>query len=355
MLDARAPPPAPRPEMPEAFRAAMQASSRGPRVRTMAEILNEQEREDNEEAKKRPEYLTHGGDHSAQKIIDPRDRPMDDLAAQIIGGARQEQRPDHDPEEGAEGPAPQADPWAGHGVTLGGEGKSSQEVGAPAASRGGTAPAPAAGPMRLTFWKEGFTVDDGPLYPESDPHAQEMMRQIRAGHVPEELMQNRPPGTVNVEVSDHRFESYKPKPGAPVDPFSTGGYTCASAPAPARTAPPAAAPARRGFFGGPAAPPPPPPAPAPAAGPAEPIKVPAPAGGVTIQVRLHEGPQASIGMPATATVADLVKKIKQIHPRVASFELFTPFPRKVYTGPDMLSQTLAAAGLNNTVLIQRPK
>jgi len=68
-----------------AMASAANGGGRG-RVRSMAEILAEQEQSENREAK-RQEYLTHGA-HSAQKIIDPRDRPLDDLAAQIIGGAR---------------------------------------------------------------------------------------------------------------------------------------------------------------------------------------------------------------------------------------------------------------------------
>nr|CAG8461832.1 1195_t:CDS:2 [Entrophospora candida] len=74
-------------------------------------------------------------------------------------------------------------------------------------------------PVRhLTFWRNGFSVEDGPLMAYDDPENQEFLKAIRSG-------QNQP---VDVRVSRRLDEDYKPPPKKPTRPFSGSGQRLGS-------------------------------------------------------------------------------------------------------------------------------
>ncbi|CAJ0752044.1 2978_t:CDS:2 [Entrophospora sp. SA101] len=70
----------------------------------------------------------------------------------------------------------------------------------------------------LTFWRNGFSVEDGPLMAYDDPENQEFLKAIRSG-------QNQP---VDVRVSRRLDEDYKPPPKKPTRPFSGSGQRLGS-------------------------------------------------------------------------------------------------------------------------------
>jgi UBX domain-containing protein 1 len=95
---------------------------------------------------------------------------------------------------------------------------------------------------RLTFWRNGFQVDDGDFRPNTDPANAYFLSAVNKGQIPREFY--RPGIEVDLEVHDERGSDYKssrdpsaglsrsmcpakPPPVVPVEPvktdFTTGG------------------------------------------------------------------------------------------------------------------------------------
>jgi UBX domain-containing protein 1 len=72
----------------------------------------------------------------------------------------------------------------------------------------------------LTFWKDGFSVEDGELYRYDDPRNQEMLNAIKSGRAPVNLLHVAPNQSVEVKVA-HRMEENYVAP--PKKPFSGSG------------------------------------------------------------------------------------------------------------------------------------
>jgi UBX domain-containing protein 1 len=75
---------------------------------------------------------------------------------------------------------PQMERFGGTGYTLGSESAPSRPIIPPGA------PQARSGPVRrqLTLWRNGFNIDDGRLFPFTDPESIEILREIRMGRVP---------------------------------------------------------------------------------------------------------------------------------------------------------------------------
>lgn len=94
---------------------------------------------------------------------------------------------------------------------------------------------------KITFYKNGFIVDDGEFRPNDDPANAEFLAAVEKGQVPRELMNGRQ--AVDVEVDDQREKDFKAPP-KPFNPFQGKGYSIGDGTArPAPAAMPAAAPA----------------------------------------------------------------------------------------------------------------
>jgi UBX domain-containing protein 1 len=93
---------------------------------------------------------------------------------------------------------------------------------------------------KITFYKNGFTVDDGEFRDNDDPANAEFLASIEKGQVPRELANQYQ--AVDVEIDDQREKPYK-KPKAPFNPFAGKAHTigeAAAKPKPAQPAPAAA-------------------------------------------------------------------------------------------------------------------
>lgn len=169
-----------------------------------------------------------------------------------------EGRDDDDDEEEAPRAAPR-NPWAGLGAgnALGSEDSPSTSTAAPSAS-GSRMPGafgtdlPADEPeesvqRRLTFWRDGFSIEDGPLYRYDDPANQELLTAIKGGRAPLQLFNVRFDQPLQIAVEQRTNEDYVPPPKV-LKPFSGGGDRLGSptpvasgaaspAPAPAASAP----------------------------------------------------------------------------------------------------------------------
>ncbi|KAK2141272.1 hypothetical protein LSH36_1130g00002 [Paralvinella palmiformis] len=64
----------------------------------------------------------------------------------------------------------------------------------------------------LKLWKDGFSIDDGPLRGYGEPENEQFLNSIKKGEIPKELLDNARGGEVNLSMEDHRNEDYiKPK------------------------------------------------------------------------------------------------------------------------------------------------
>ncbi|ORZ03363.1 hypothetical protein BCR43DRAFT_483209 [Syncephalastrum racemosum] len=192
----------------------------------------------------------------------------------------------------------------------------------------------------LTFWRNGFSVDDGPLYRYDDPANQTMLNAINSGRAPLSLLNVRHGQPVDVRVARRQDEDYVPPPKAPPKPFEGSGHRLGSpAPFAAPASPSGAAP---GAY---------PSSSSAAAASNEPVVTVDESQPTTqLQIRLGDGSRLVAKFNHTQTVGDIRRYIDGTRPADRSYILQTTFPVKELTDE---TQTLKDAGLLNTVIVQR--
>lgn len=84
-------------------------------------------------------------------------------------------------------------------------------VGAPAASPSAL---PTAVDRHLTFWSNGFSIDDGELMSYEDPSAQEFLKAVQNGRAPTHMLNVGSGQPVNLKVAHRMKEEYKAPPKA---------------------------------------------------------------------------------------------------------------------------------------------
>ncbi|KAM3958395.1 LOW QUALITY PROTEIN: NSFL1 cofactor p47 [Aphomia sociella] len=189
--------------------------------------------------------------------------------------------------------------------------------------------------VRLHLYREGFTVDSGPLRHYTDPENAEFLYCIRRGEIPAELGGG---GEVRVSLEDRRHEEC-PTPrrqhqafagkghmlGSPTPP--TAGATVPSGPSDRAANLRAAQDALR-------------------LDEAQPV--------TTIQFRLADGSRLTGRFNHSHTVGELAGYVARAEPayQLHSFALLTSYPSAELTDPAL---TVAQAGLLNSTLLQRLK
>ncbi|CDU26396.1 related to SHP1-potential regulatory subunit for Glc7p [Sporisorium scitamineum] len=187
----------------------------------------------------------------------------------------------------------------------------------------------------LTFWQDGFSIEDGELMRYDDPAHAQTLAAINSGHAPLDLLNIRFGQQVHVHVHRRTDEKYKPPP---MKAFGGSGNRLGS-PAPAsfasssRSQPPAAA-----------APP--------AASASQESQVDADKPTTQLQIRLGDGQRMTARLNTHHTIADLRSYINAANPGMSTrnYTLNASFPPKPLADE---SQTLQEAGLLNAVVIQK--
>ncbi|XP_068624054.1 NSFL1 cofactor p47 [Battus philenor] len=192
--------------------------------------------------------------------------------------------------------------------------------------------------VRLQLYREGFTVDSGPIRAYTDPENVEFLNCIRRGEIPSEL--SRAGGEVRVSLEDRRHEEC-PRSTSKPQAFSGKGHLLGS-PTPATvgaTAPVAASSGDRAANQRAAQE-------AVALDESNPV--------TTLQFRLADGSRLTGRFNHTHTVGDLHQYIARAEPsyQLQSFMLLTTFPSVELSDHTV---TLAQANLLNTTLLQRLK
>ncbi|TPX36039.1 hypothetical protein SmJEL517_g01716 [Synchytrium microbalum] len=198
---------------------------------------------------------------------------------------------------------------------------------------------------QLTFWRNGFSIDDGELRDYKDPANEEFLRAINSGRAPTTLLNVAYGQPVEVKVAKRMEEDYKPPPKKPAAPFGGSGHRLgAPVPGDAALGGSSSGAGIPGSFPGGAAP-------AVSSVPfvfsvddSKPV--------TSIQLRLADGTRMIAKFNHSHTVGDLRRFINHSRPGTSGtpYVLMTTFPNKELTDE---SATLQAAGLVNSVVVQK--
>ncbi|KAJ6449431.1 hypothetical protein C8R47DRAFT_1171630 [Mycena vitilis] len=194
----------------------------------------------------------------------------------------------------------------------------------------------------LTFWRDGFTVEDGPLMRYDDPEHEDVLPAIQSGLAPPSILGVTPGQRVEVVISKRTNEEYVPprtswtsgagmRLGAPVPSFVSSSSSASSS----NTASGSDSTANTGGAGT---------GTAPTVDESQPI--------AQIQVRLADGGRLLARLNHTHTVADLHAFIDATHPS-APYTLHTTFPTRELDGGMCVGPAPEGAGLGGSVVVQR--
>ncbi|KAG8457534.1 hypothetical protein KFE25_004170 [Diacronema lutheri] len=290
----------------------------------MANIRGLRDLNEQEEEEKRQAYYAGGqgqnGGGSGQQILDPREfmrRARDELGARSLDEYNAERQQVGTPFDAlgagrslASAPPPSA---------------AAPPVATAAANDAADGEQPARGQAHtITFWRDGFTVDDGPLRRTADPENAQFLADINRGQVPRELEDSSGGADIDVHCIDKSTEAYVP-PTASLHPFTGAGHTMRAGPGRAAGSAPARA----------------------LVEPRE-ATVDASAPTTSVQLRMADGARKVLKLNVSHTVGDLRAHVATLTPAGRPFELAIAMPRHVLADD---APTLKEAGLLNNTLV----
>jgi UBX domain-containing protein 1 len=171
----------------------------------------------------------------------------------------------------------------------------------------------------LHLWRDGFSVDDGPLYRYDDPANARTLEMINSGHAPLNILNVEHGQEVDVEVHPHKEEDYK-KPKKKYVPFSGSGQRLGS-PTPGTSFSPPPAPAATSSTT----------AASTSTGSAQPsVDIDSSVPTITLQIRLGDGTRLQSRFNTTHTVGDVYGFVDAASPdsQQRAYALMTTFPSK---------------------------
>lgn len=302
-------------------RGSIRQPSNAPRVAGFSDLANNSANENGEDDNETQDYYA-GGEKSGQVVRGPKKTndgeggEKNDLTKALLEQARNAGAPPDEVMETFRG----RQNFTGAGFRLGETNNESAGESKPAVvGRKNVTKV-------LTFYRDGFTIDDGEFRRLDDPSNQAFLADIQRGFVPTEMEE---PGIGNVSVNliDKHNEDYVPTK-RPVQAFAGDGMR----------------------LGGPSS----------SAGPSKPAPAPPVTGGkelvvdeslpvITVQVRLHDGTKLKGRFNEHHTIADLRQFVALAQSTAVAFELTSSYPRKKLED-DSLS--LKESNLNGSLVIQ---
>jgi len=179
----------------------------------------------------------------------------------------------------------------------------------------------------IYFWKNGFSVDEGPLRSFDDPKNAAFLKDIHHGFVPRELESEAQGQELQINLVDKKNEEYKEPPKPKIVAFSGKGQSLGST-STSITSTNNNITSYQSFDE------------------SKPF--------TSIQIRLHDGTRLVSKFNHTQTISDIrrfVEAAKKL-PQGTQYDLLTSFPTKILTDN---SQNIKDAGLINAVLQQKLK
>ncbi|KAI8976340.1 hypothetical protein BD414DRAFT_496628 [Trametes punicea] len=316
---------------------------------------DDDEEEDEPHGADQGENWYAGGERSGISVQNP-DRPAavpgGNLVRDLLRRAAEAGPPA--PQPGGAAPS-QRRAFFGGGHTLGSDDVESQYVPDPESTGAGHSEEDTA-IRHLTFWRDGFTVEDGELMRYDDPANEQILAEIRAGRAPPQVLNVSPGQPVELRIVRRLNEDYVPSPKTrQAKVFSGQGHRLGS-PVPGEVSPGAGASASGATMPG-----------------GFPTGVP---GGsslptqrnvdsintrfevdqtkptTSVQIRLADGTRMVARMNLTHTVGDIRSFINASRPEnnARPYVIMTTFPNRTLEDE---TQTIEAAGLANSVVVQR--
>lgn len=189
---------------------------------------------------------------------------------------------------------------------------------------------PAAGhKLHVTLYKNGFTVNDGPLRDPSGNEADaSFLNDLLAGRLPAELHGKIPPGEIDVALNDKRGEDYRPPTPPAYVAFGGEGQQLSSSAGPGEDAVVYTAEAQ--------------------AYPAAESSGDAPE--TRVRVQLADGKRVMLKLPESCTVLTLQGEVARASPDVPAFTLVAGYPPATLRDANA---TLKEAGLCNAAVTQK--
>jgi UBX domain-containing protein 1 len=203
--------------------------------------------------------------------------------------------------------------------------------------------------MALKMWKNGFSIDDGPLRDFNTPENKQFLSDVRNGDVPRELVQMAHGGVVHLHLEDHGHEEYVRQPthiraftgeghrlGCPSDAITIANESARSAVGGTHSAAMSTSSDAQQK----------PSEPTVAVDPSQPT--------TSLQIRLADGTRLVSKFNHSHQIASIRQFIVDSRPQyaTANFVLMTTFPNAELTDETL---SLADAKLLNAVIVQRMK
>lgn len=168
-------------------------------------------------------FYAGGSSRSGQQVLGPsRKKDPNDVISQMFKSAKEHGAQVVSEEEPKIANRPPA--FKGSGYRLGTTENDSTMIASPVN--------PAEIPKRdmnvtLRLWRNGFSVDDGPLRTFDDPGNREFLSSINRGEIPSELIRLAKGAHVDLRMEDHRHEEYV-RPKSVLKTFGGEGYRLGS-------------------------------------------------------------------------------------------------------------------------------
>jgi len=211
----------------------------------------------------------------------------------------------------------------------GGSGDTLSRIVENASSPGDAGNLPPTDGRRVTLYRNGFTVDDGPLRDLDSPESRRFLAALAEGYVPQELIQDNKSKDVAIELSDKRSEDYVAPPAPSYIPFSGEAMSLGSA----RSNSSGIAVITPEIISA-----------------SDPPSVDAALPVTTLQVRLMSGKKIRIRVNHSHTVLQLASLLNREEPMSRPFSLSAGFPPQDVTD---LGATIAEAGLVGASVTQK--
>uniref|UniRef100_A0A023GJF2 Protein tyrosine phosphatase shp1/cofactor for p97 atpase-mediated vesicle membrane fusion n=1 Tax=Amblyomma triste TaxID=251400 RepID=A0A023GJF2_AMBTT len=304
------------------------------RIRGLSDLANDDSANEDEGQA----FYAGGSERSGQQVLGPGRKAdsKENFVLEVFKAAKR-----HGAqvlESGSEGGHPSGTTWAfqgtGHrlGDSASGGAGSTDTVATPS-----TNPRPPVSRV-LKMWRDGFSMDEGPLHTYDDPSSREFLQAVCRGEIPRQLLQEADGAEVNLNMEDHRHEQFIAPARAKVAPFVGQGHRLgAVTPTLSRPADGATPPTEHAEAEAKKA-----------------INLDDSMPTTNIQIRLSDGTRLVARMNHSHTVGDIRRYIVTARPEyeAATFVLLTTFPHKELADDKV---TLKDANLLNAVIVQRLK
>ncbi|GBE88893.1 UBX domain-containing protein [Sparassis crispa] len=307
--------------------------------------------EEDENGEDQGESWFAGGERSGISVQNP-GRPGAVPGGDIVRDLLRRAAEAGPPPEVESGPHVHSSVFTGGGHTLGSDEVESVYVPDPNAPE----PEEETAIRHLTFWREGFSIEDGDLMRYDDPGHAQVLAEINSGRAPPHVLNVLPGQPVELRVVKRLQDDFVPSAKVQARTFSGHGHRLGSpvpsfAPAPAASGSSSGGGAMPGSF------------------PLSTSRSPAPPAAerssintrfevnqtlptTSVQIRLADGTRMVCRMNLSHTVGDIRNFINASRPEnnTRPYTIQTTFPTRILEDD---AQTVEAAGLVNSVVVQR--